>query len=425
MYVPELLSSRFADPVLTPTGQLQAQVFGVDVGVPVPNAVIRVTPREGGNTIEELISNESGQTAILDLDSPPIEYSLQPEQPRPYSEYTLDVTADGYEPMRIEGVQILSNTMAIQQIRLQPLATLSRQPITIVIDEHTLYGVFPPKIPEDEVKPLPESSGYVVLDRPVIPEIIVVHMGVPSDTTAKNYYIKFKDYITNVACSEIYATWPESTIRANVLAILSFTLNRVFTEWYRGKGKNFTITNSTAYDHAFFYGRNIYQEVSSIVDEIFTTYITRPGIRQPLFTQYCDGVRTSCPNWMTQWGSKNLGDKGLPAIDILRSFYGPDVYLTSATKVSGIPSSYPGSTLQVGSRGNNVRTIQTQLNGISNNFPAIPKQVVDGVYGNGTKAAVQAFQKVFNLPQTGVVNSATWYKISDIYVAVKKLAELV
>ncbi len=209
------------------------------------------------------------------------------------------------------------------------------------------------------------------------------------------------------------------------MAIISFVLNRVYTEWYRNKGYDFTITSSTAYDHAFFYGRNIYKSISIIVDEMFNTYITKFGIRQPLLAQYCDGKKVSCPNWLSQWGSKYLGDQGYSAINILRRYYGQDIYLDQAQKISGIPISFPGTILQVGSRGQNVRTIQSQLSAINKNYPAIPKLKVDGIFGNQTRQAVQTFQNVFYLPATGLVDFKTWYKISNVYVAVQKLAELV
>lgn len=297
------------------------------------------------------------------------------------------------------------------------------EPTTINIKENTLWGDFPPKIPEAEVKPLPEASGFVVLDEVVIPEFIVVHSGGPN-SAGQDYWVPFKDYIKNVASSEIYSTWPVATIRANVLAIISFTLNRVFTEWYRGQGKNFTITNSTAFDQAFSYGRNIYAEISNIVDEVFTNYITRNGIMQPLLTQYCDGKRVSCPNWLSQWGSATLGEQGRNYLEILKNYYG-DIYIDQAKIVSGVPVSYPGAPLNLGSNGAAVRTIQNQLNAISNNYPLIPKVRVDGIYGQQTAEAVRTFQKIFNMPQTGVVDFATWYRISHIYVAVTRLATLV
>jgi hypothetical protein len=354
-----------------------------------------------------------------------MELTQEPPQEQPYSTYDIEIQAPGYTTLLIEGTQIFADTTAIQNVTLEPAGEMERQLNEIFIQPHTLWGSYPPKIPEAEIKPEPPPTGFIVLDQPVIPQYVIVHAGVPDDPSAPNYYVGFKDYIKNVASSEIFPTWPENTIRSNVLAILSFTLNRVFTEWYRGKGKNFTITSSTAYDHAFFYGRNIYDSVSAIVDELFVNYIKRPNIRQPLLTQYCDGVKVECPNWMTQWGSKNLGDQGLDAISILRSFYGQDIYLDTAVKVSGIPSSFPGYNLTIGSSGAPVRTIQEQLNAISNSFPAIPKVRVDGSYGQQTADAVKKFQEVFNMPVNGIVDQPTWYRISDIYVGVTRMAELV
>jgi len=251
-----------------------------------------------------------------------------------------------------------------------------------------------------------------------------VHDGAPTDSTAKNYYVRYRDYIKNVASSEVYSTWPDATLRANILAIMSFTLNRVYTEWYRNKGYDFTITSSTAFDHKWVFGRNIFSNISRIVDEMFVNYLSRPNVRQPILTQYCDGDRVSCPNWMTQWGSKYLGDQGYSAIEILRYFYGNSMYINTAEQVSGVPASWPRVDLQVGSRGNNVRVIQEQLNAIARNYPAIPTVTVDGIFGPETRAAVQKFQSVFNLPDTGVVDYPTWYKISEIYVAVTRIAEL-
>lgn len=407
------------------SGRLQCSISALDVGKPASNAVVRITPRNDENIIDEMISDTSGNTPVIDLPAPPAEYSQNPGEPKPYSEYDIYVSLEGYKPVTVEGTQILPNTTALQQVRLEPVETAVTQPQSISIADHTLWGSFPPKVPESEVKELPESTGFVVLPQPVVPEFIVVHTGVPTDTSAENLYIYFRDYIKNVASCEIYSTWPGETLRANILAILSFTLNRVYTEWYRGKGFDFTVTNSTAFDQSYVYGRNVYTEISNIVDEIFTTFITRPGIRQPLFTQYCDGIRTQCPNWMTQWGSKALGDQGYDSLTILRNFYGQNIYLMQADKVSGVPVSFPGTALQMGSRGESVRTIQEQLNAISNNYPAINKVRVDGVYSDQTRIAVETFQSIFNMPVSGIVDFATWYKISSIYVAVTRMAELV
>lgn len=408
----------------TSFGKLAVNVNSIITDFPVSNALVRITNPGTDTVIEELRTDSSGQTETIELSAPPIDYSLEPTAPKPYSEYDVRVDSDDFESVIVNGVQILADSTALQGVSARPITTTDTyQPISISIGQHTLWGNYPPKIPEAEVKPLPETDGFVVLPKPVVPEYIVVHLGKPSDAAAKNVWIPFKNYVKNVASSEIYSTWPRQTIRANVLAILSFTLNRVYTEWYRGKGYDFTVTNSTAFDQAFVYGRNIYQDISVIVDEIFTTFVTRPGIRQPLFTQYCDGVKVKCPNCLEQWGSKQLGDKGLDALSILRNYYGSSIYLTQAEKVQGVPISYPGKVLQSGSTGRDVRTIQEQLNSISTHFPAIPKLKVDGIYGPKTTESVKKFQEVFRLPTTGAVDFATWYEISNVFVSVNKLAE--
>ena len=256
----------------------------------------------------------------------------------------------------------------------------------------------------------------------MIPEYVVVHDGRPEDRSAKNYYVRYKDYIKNVASSEIYSTWPEQAIYANVLCIMSFTLNRVYTEFYRGKGYDFTITSNTAFDQKWIYGRNIYENISYVVDSIFNNYLSRPGVTQPIFTSYCDGNRVTCKG-LSQWGSKYLADQGYSAIEIIRYYYGNDMFINSTNYISGIPSSYPGYDLTVGSRGAKVLQMQQQLNRIAQNYPAIPKIAADGIFGVNTKRAVQTFQGIFLLPQSGIVDYPTWYQISNVYVAVTRIAE--
>ena len=408
------------------TGRLQIDVMALDIAKPITNATVRVFPRgQRGNMLGEMATDASGQTYTIDLPAPPAEYSLQPSDQKPYSEYDVSVSYDGYEQVVVEGVQILPGTVSYQDVALNPLTGYEKEwPETIIIDEHTLWGDYPPKIPEAEVKPLPPTTGLVVLPEPVVPEFVIVHMGVPTNTAAQRHWVPFKDYIKNVACNEIYATWPPETLRANILAIQSLTLNRVFTEWYRGQGHDFTITSTTQFDQKYVHGRNIFIEIAQVVDEIFTTYITRPGIRQPLFAQYNDGRRTNYPGRLSQWGSAALGERGYSALDILKYYYGHDIYLEQAKKVSGVPSSYPGTALRVGSSGPDVRRIQEQLNRVSNNFPAIPKLRVDGVFGPLTEESVRVFQRIFHLTQDGVVGFATWYRLSHIYVAVTRMAEL-
>ena len=292
----------------------------------------------------------------------------------------------------------------------------------IVIPAHTLFGNYPEKIPEDEIKPVTET-GEIVLSRVVVPEYVVVHDGAPSDSTAMDYYVRYRDYIKNVASSEVYATWPADALRANILAIMSFTLNRVYTEWYRNRGYEFTITSSTAYDHKWIYGRNIFDSISVIVDEIFADYLSRPNVKQPILTQYCDGKKVSCPNWMSQWGSKALADQGYSAIQILRNYYGQDLYINTAEEISGIPASWPGENLDIGSSGSKVRQIQEQLNAIAEVYSSIPMTGADGIFSEATKESVRAFQRLFGLPASGIVDYPTWYKIQEIYVAVTRIAE--
>ena len=406
-------------------GKLQIQIISSIDSFPVPDASIRISytgiPE---NPLEELTTDSSGQSETIELDAPPVEYSLDvTNEEQPYAEYTLEVNAPGFEPVSIAGTEILAGVTAIQKIRLRPLVPEDQTPEIFVIPAHTLYGVYPPKIPENEIKPVNET-GEIVLSRVVVPEYIVVHNGSSRDSTAQNYYVKYKDYIKNVASSEIYATWPENTIRANVLAIMSFTLNRVYTEWYRNQGYDFTITSSTAFDHKWIPERNVFDSISTVVDELFADYLSRPNVRQPILTQYCDGRQVQCPNWLTQWGSKALGDQGYSPSEILRYYYGDDIYINTAEEISGIPSSWPGYTLSQGSSGTKVRQMQEQLNVIAGAYPAIPKITVDGIYGPATAAAVSKFQSVFGLPVTGTVDYRTWYKISEIYVGVSRIAEL-
>lgn len=408
----------------TDRGQLQIHVTTERGFFPIKDASIRLS-YTGNPTeiIEELSTDISGQTAAVELPAPPLEYSMEPSEFQPYSEYTIQVNASGYRPINISGISVLPDKTSIQNVRMETATVGNPLERNIVITANTLYGNFPPKIPEDEIKPMPES-GEIVLSRVVIPEYVIVHDGPPSDSSANDYYVRYRDYIKNVASSEIYATWPDAALRANILAIMSFTLNRVYTEWYRNKGYDFTITSSTAFDHKFVYGRNIFSNISNIVDEMFNSYLSRPNVRQPILTQYCDGQRVSCPNWMTQWGSKYLADQGYSTIEILRYYYGSSMYINTADEISGVPASWPGSNLEVGSTGDKVRMLQEQLNRIARNYPALPTIAVDGIYGSATKAAVEKFQSIFGLPVSGIVDFRTWYRISEIYVAVSRIAEL-
>lgn len=407
-------------------GFLQVNVVNIENNFPVQNASVSISyTGEPDSTVEQTNTNSSGQTEQISLPAPPLEYSLKPGDQQPYSEYNLRISAPGFKTTYISGTEILPEATAIQPVRLEPEDDPAPEENPIVIPEHTLYGSYPPKIAEAEIQPVGES-GEIVLSRVVVPQTIVVHDGVPTDSTARNYYVPYRDYIKNVASSEIYATWPQASITANVLAIMSFTLNRVYTEHYRNRGYDFTITSSTAFDHKWIYGRNLYESISVIVDEIFDNYLSRPEVKQPILTQYCDGRQVQCLHrgWMTQWGSCDLGEQGYSPIEIIRNFYGDNMYINTAEGISGIPASWPGYNLDLGTSGQKVRQVQEQLEAISSVYSAIPKITPDGIYGPATAAAVREFQSVFGLPRTGVIDFATWYKISHIYVAVTGIGEL-
>ena len=398
------------------TGSLRVDVTDQD-GRPIDGATAEISiTGEPETTLESIRTDSNGQTESVELPAPPFEYTENPGVTQPYSEYSIIVRAPGFAPVSINGIDIFSSRRSIQDVRL----TEASQVVTI--GPNTLFGDYPPKIPEASIKPI-TSTGEIVLDRVVVPGTVVVHDGVPTDPTASNYYVSFPDYIKNVACSEIYPTWPEATITANVIAIVSFTLNRVYTEWYRNKGYSFTITSSTAFDHKWINERNIFDNVGLIVDEVFADYVSKPDVKQPILTQYCDGKRTTCSG-MSQWGSKYLGDQNYSALQILRNYYGSDIYINTAEEVSGIPLSWPGYTLDIGDSGTPVRTIQEQLSAIRRTYSNIPSLAIDGIYGEDTAAAVSRFQSIFDLPVTGEVDYSTWYKISQLYVALEKLAEL-
>ena len=416
--MPQTLSSDTPD-----KGRLRIHVDSALTRSPVENARIRIFDTgQPEKALEEIGTDTNGNSETVELPAPPIEYSMEPSENQPYSEYTFQIQADGFEPLSISGAELFSGSLALQDVRLAPLKA-SGDFQNYTIPAHTLFGNYPPKIAEAEIKPV-NASGEIVLSRVVVPEYIVVHDGSPRDSTAQDYYIRYSDYIKNVASSEIYATWPRAAIVANVLAIMSFTLNRVYTEWYRNKGYSFTITSSTAFDHKWIPNRNIFESISEVVDEVFASYLSRPNVRQPILTQYCDGQRVSCPNWLSQWGSKYLGDQNYTPVEILRYYYGDDMYINSAEEISGIPTSWPGETLDIGSRGQKVEQLQEQLNAISNNYPLIPKIRVDGIYGEETQRAVEIFQDIFGLPETGEVDYRTWYKVQEIYVGVTRIAEL-
>lgn len=372
-----------------------------------------------GNSLYELTTNENGETQKIPLETLSKDFSQNPYFTElPYISYNVRTTARGFHSLYVSDIPIFEGETAILPLTLIPLEEKERTPTQIEISVgKPAVAMQTPRNPKSAPR-----ENYV-LRQVVIPNPITVHLGAPN-TSANNVQVSFPDYIKNVASSEIYPTWPNASLRANIYAIITFALNRIYTEWYRSRGYNFDITNNTAYDQYFVYGRPIYDSISKIVDEIFNEYVRRKGQNNPYFTSFCNGTTSTCQG-MSQWGTVSLANQGLSALQILRSYYPNDIEIAETDIITGQLSSYPGSALKQGSRGLNVQTIQTYLNRIRKNYPAIPVITDEsGVFGNSTAAAVKKFQSVFNLTSDGIVGKSTWYKISSLYTAITRLAEL-
>lgn len=399
-------------------GNLLIQVRSADDAVPINGARVRVSDDQG-RELYNLITDESGDTEQVSLETVDRSLSLDPNYSgSPYTSYNVEVDADGFNSLLITGVQIFDGENAIQPVALIPMLELQRIPnrYEITIGKHAVEMTEP----RNQIGPLIESR---VLRHVIIPNPITVHLGTPT-SSASNVQVTFPDYVKNVASSEIYPTWPQAALEANIYVIITFALNRVFTEWYRNRGYNFDITNSTAYDQYFVYGRTIYESISKIVDEIFNQYIRRQGHIAPYFTSFCNGTTATCPG-LSQWGTVTLANQGMTPIQILRYYYPEDIEIAETNIISNIIVSYPGTALRLGSTGLDVQTIQTYLNRIRRNYPAIPLITDEpGVFGSSTEAAVKKFQSIFNLTPDGIVGKATWNKISSIFVAIARLAEL-
>lgn len=408
------------------TGSLKIHVFHGYTYIPLENAKITVIQdKETSNRqiTQNLSTDSSGITTEIELEAPPLDYSIKPSDKLPYSLCNIIAEVPGYQKLTIKGCQIYPGVQSIQYCHLNPISIRQNNTEDIInISANVLIGNYPAKISESQF-PLPESVGFFIpKDKQVNPHTITVHNGRPDDINATDFEEDFKQYLKNVLASEIYADWPKETIKANAIAVMSFTLNRLFTEWYKGKMKKFDITSSTAFDHMYVRGRNTFTTIDEVVDDLFTTYIEKSNYEFPLLAQYTDGRRVPHrPGWLSQWGSKELGDRGLTFKEILKFYYGSDITLRQITKREKIVQSYPGFPLQIGSKGEPVETIQKSLNKISTHYPLIPKVTVDGIWGSGTKKAIETFQGIFNLTKTGTANYATWYKISDIYVGISNI----
>lgn len=372
-----------------------------------------------------LTTDSSGNTGFIRLETPDFSMSVNENNTQlPYTVADVYAAADGFFPIRIKNVQVFPETQSVLPINMVPISsgysdafngvlefTIPKSQL-LSIDGHNMQGPG-----SDLAEPLISEDIY-------IPEVVRVHLGTPA-SNAQNLTVPFTDYIKNVASSEIYPTWPEESLKANIYAIISLTLNRFFTEWYPSQGYDFDITSTTRYDQSFVPGRNIFENISRTVDEIFNTYVTREGYINPLFTAFCDGRTVSC-NGLSQWGTVSLANEGNNALQILRYYYGQDVGLTTTDDIRSSESSYPGTPLRIGSSGDDVLRIQGYLTRIRENYPAIPViPTLDGNFGYSTDAAVRAFQEIFDLAVDGIVGKATWYKISYVYSSVRKLAEVV
>ena len=398
-----------------PQGSLYFTVRTADSAFPVTNATVTLFSPDGTVLGEDRITDESGISREFFIDAPERSLSLRPEEAQPYSTVDARIEADGFYTFFVRGIQIFAGEQSVLPSEMIPRGQSEDEVLEYEIGPHALRTT-----PENRIQgPTGEER---VLGEVFIPERVTVHLGTPTSSAA-NVTVPFVDYVKNVASSEIYPTWPEESLRANIHCQVSFILNRIFTEWYPSRGYNFNITNSTAYDQYYVYGRNIFKSISDIVDEIFNEYIRRPGRIDPYFAEYCNGTTVTCAG-LSQWGTVTLAQNGRRALEILQFYYG-NVELARTNNVRAIESSYPGSPLRRGSSGRDVRTVQQQLNRIRVNYPAIPAiNTVDGVFGTETENAVKAFQRIFDLTPDGVVGKSTWYRISYIYVAVKRLGEL-
>ncbi len=400
------------------TGYLIIQARTAHDALPLNGVQIWIMDSKEQNTYY-VTTDESGETAKIALETLDATLSLKPDfSGTPFISYDVLAFADGFNSVHIVDIPILDGETAIQPIEFIPMRKIQRTPtvteIQIGAPAVSMTGR------RNQRGPATESR---VLRQVVIPNPITVHLGSPG-ASASNVQVSFPDYVKNVASSEIYPTWPDASMRANIYAIITFALNRVFTEWYRSRGYNFDITNNTAYDQYFVYGRNIYESISLIVDEIFNEFVRRQGQTAPYFTSFCNGTTATCAG-MSQWGTVTLANQGRTPLQILRSYYPKDVEIAETNIITGILSSYPGTVLKLGSRGLDVQTIQTYLGRIRRNYPAIPAITDEvGVFGENTRAAVARFQSIFNLSSDGIVGKSTWNKLSYLYASVTKLAEL-
>lgn len=424
-----------------PTGTLKINATTGGETIPVPGVSYAIKNKQG-SVLFSGVTNQNGESAVYTLDAPPAFLSLQPNPNiRPYAVYDVWVGKPGFTTLNFIDIQIFDGQQTILPVNMLPLVPGEDGEQTIITPPPLAALPTPPQLQvgTEEVlgengQPLPgqtsegEPLGIIritprVLASVVVPEYITVHLGTPGNAAAPNVRVRFIDYVKNVTSHEIYPTWPVNSIIANVHVIVTFALNRIYTEWYRARGFPYDITNSTTVDQYFVYGGQIFQNISQIVDGIFNVYARREGFRNPYFTEYCNGTTATCKG-LSQWGTVTLANRGLTSLQILRNYYPNDLILSTAP-AGNVTESYPGTSLALGSSGDAVRRTQLRLNRIRADFPLIPAiSNPNGYFGADTQNAVRVFQRTFNLVQDGIVGRSTWNKISQVFTAVTGLAAL-
>ena len=398
------------------TGILRIQAFAARQSSPMEGVAITLT---GDGFTVHRITDAAGNAGDYPIPTPACALSLDENNTvQPYAVCSLTASKSGYRTVRIQGIQIFPGQVTLAQPEMIPATEDDRDPPNepVVIPPHSLFSG------KGGSGPAPTVPCPRILDRVIIPKTITVHLGRPA-ASAQNVTVSFRNYIANVASSEVYPTWPEQALRANIHCQISLALNRIYTEWYPSKGYRFNITNSTSYDQYYVHGRTVFEVMTRLTDDIFNTYIRKTGTVNPYYAEYCDGKSVTCPG-LKQWGTVTLARQGKNALQILKHYYGSNIEIVRTHNIQSIPQSYPGSPLRQGSTGSAVFTLQRQLNRIAKDYPFLGQRKADGVFGPKMTATVKAFQKQFNLTADGVVGRSTWYKISYIYVSVKDLAEL-
>lgn len=389
------------------TGILRIQSFAARQSAPIPGVTVTVTGLGQGWSV---VTDETGTAPDITIPAPNVSYSLDENNTTvpPYSTVSLTAAREGYRPVTIEGVQIFAGQVTLAPLEMLTIAgeiaPIEDDPI--IVPAHSLFAGTGGSGPA----PVQDCVAPQVLDEVIVPNKITVHLGRPA-ASAQNVTVDFQDYIANVASSEVYPTWPEQALRANIHAQISLALNRIYTEWYPSKGYSFNITNSTSYDQYYVHNRTVFEVMTRITADIFNTYVRKTGTVNPYYTEYCDGKTVDCPG-MKQWGTVTLANNGRSALQILRYYYGNDTEIVRTNNIRSIPRSYPGTPLRQGDTGTAVYTLQRQLNRITKDYPFFGLLNVDGIFGPAMTETVRKFQKQFNLTQDGVVGRATWYKIS-------------